>query len=63
MKDKKDRLSAVLRVRDSGASVGLYMTGLIVSPITGGDGNIEYLGCFKREGNILPDEQIKKLIK
>jgi len=39
------------------------MTELIISPITGGDGNIEYLGYFKQEGNAISDEQIKKLIK
>lgn len=63
VKDKKDRLAAILRVRDSASSVGLYMMGLIISPITGGDGNIEFLGYFKQEGNIIPEEQIKKLIK
>jgi len=63
VKDKKDRLAAILRVRDSASSVGLYMMGLIISPITGGDGNIEFLGYFKQEGNIISEEQIKKLIK
>jgi len=63
VKDKKDRLAAILRVRDSAESLGLYMTELIISPITGGDGNIEYLGYFEQEGNIISDEQIKKLIK
>ncbi|MBE6550205.1 MAG: TlyA family RNA methyltransferase [Ruminococcaceae bacterium] len=63
VKDKKDRLASILRVRDSGASVGLYMTGLIISPITGGDGNVEFLGYFKQDGSILSEEQIKKLIK
>lgn len=63
VKDKKDRFASVLRVRDSGAAVGLYMTDLIISPITGGDGNIEFLGCFKTEGAPLSDLEIKKLIK
>ncbi len=63
VKDKKDRLASILRVRDSAKSVGLHMVGLITSPITGGDGNIEYLGCFKRSGVPLSDEQIKRIIK
>lgn len=41
-------------------SYGLYMAGLTVSPITGGDGNCEYLALFKKSGGILVDERLIK---
>ena len=46
---REHREAAVRRVLDSAASVGLTCVGLTVSPITGGDGNIEYLALFVRE--------------
>ena len=37
-------------------SAGLTLTGLTASPITGGDGNIEYLAAFRKGGDgIRPD--------
>ncbi len=59
VKSKRDRFLAVLRVRDAAALNGLYMTDLIVSPITGGDGNIEYLAIFERSGVPLNDSTIR----
>ena len=47
VKRKEDRLSAVMRVLNSAALVGLSFEGLIKSPITGGDGNEEFLACFR----------------
>lgn len=44
------RRAAVSRVLESAAAVGLVCVGLTVSPITGGDGNVEYLACFRRAG-------------
>ncbi len=49
VKDISDRINAVLRVVESGAENGLYCKELIVSPIKGGDGNVEYLAYFTRE--------------
>ena len=60
VKNKKDRFMSILRVRDSAAASGLYMTDITVSPITGGDGNVEYLAKFQREAVSLSDNEIKK---
>ena len=46
---REHREAAVRRVLESAASVGLTCVGLTVSPITGGDGNIEYLALFVRD--------------
>ncbi len=47
----RDRAFAVHRVLTAACEVGLTCTGLAPSPITGGDGNIEYLACFSRFGD------------
>jgi 23S rRNA (cytidine1920-2'-O)/16S rRNA (cytidine1409-2'-O)-methyltransferase len=46
VKDKKARRLAVDRVLEAGRLVGLKPVGLIPSPITGGDGNREFLVWF-----------------
>ena len=43
VKEEKARLSAVRRVTENAAGFGLVARGVIPSPITGGDGNVEYL--------------------
>ena len=45
---REHREAAVRRVLESAQAVGLSCIGLTVSPITGGDGNIEYLALFCR---------------
>lgn len=45
---REHREAAIRRVLESAAAVGLVCVGLTVSPITGGDGNIEYLALFCR---------------
>jgi 23S rRNA (cytidine1920-2'-O)/16S rRNA (cytidine1409-2'-O)-methyltransferase len=45
----EDRKSAVMRVIDFAESVGLYIAGLVPSPITGGDGNREFLALFSKQ--------------
>lgn len=45
---REHREAAIRRVLEGAASVGLVCVGLTVSPITGGDGNIEYLALFCR---------------
>lgn len=47
----EDRRSAVLRVVDAARQAGLYIEGLIHSPICGGDGNREYLALFSTTNN------------
>ncbi len=48
VRDAKHREAAVNRVLDSGEACGFEIIGVIPSPIEGGDGNREYLVCFKR---------------
>ncbi len=47
VKDPKAHRYAIERVFDCARSVGLLPTGLIASPIFGGDGNREFLACFE----------------
>ena len=47
VKDAKAHRYAVERVLSCAKSVGMIPTGLIVSPIFGGDGNREFLACFE----------------
>lgn len=51
VKNAKDRENAIKRVLESAAINGLEATGLIRSPIEGGDGNLEYLACFVKKEN------------
>ena len=62
VKDSKARFSAITRVRDSARAVGLIMSDIIVSPITGGDGNTEYLAKFTLKGEALSDSKIKDIL-
>ncbi len=48
IKSPKDRENAILRVIDSAKINGFELVGLIKSPIEGGDGNREFLACFKK---------------
>lgn len=63
VKSAADREAAVFRVIDFAAALGLYCTHIGVSPLRGGDGNIEYLACFARKpGDApLPDRQALRL--
>lgn len=49
-----DRLAAILRVLDCAAQNRLRCTGLIRSPIDGGDGNHEYLVHLVRDAGFCP---------
>ena len=47
----------------TGLEYGLFMTDIEVSPITGGDGNIEYLALFKKgENTPVSESVIKKIV-
>lgn len=48
VREEKSRLQAVENLRLLGAKYGLVMQGYIPSPITGGDGNVEYLAHWKK---------------
>ena len=58
VKDPRDRLLAVHRVLQSARAAGLVVRGLIRSPITGGDGNIEYLAHFALAGEDLASDAL-----
>ncbi len=52
------RLSAVRRVVGAAEENGLFLHGLIRSPIEGGDGNVEFLAYFKKDNYCLSNEII-----
>ncbi len=51
VKSEKARIDAVDKVIESAVACGFEFIEKIVSPITGGDGNVEYIGRFRYEGN------------
>lgn len=48
VRDEAVRARAVARVEASAAALGLVPRGAVPSPITGADGNVEYLAAFRR---------------
>jgi len=54
VKKPADRFKSAIRVKEAAEAVGLYMCGLICSPVTGGDGNVEYLSKFTKKPTIFP---------
>jgi 23S rRNA (cytidine1920-2'-O)/16S rRNA (cytidine1409-2'-O)-methyltransferase len=51
VKDEKTRQQAVNAVCECAIKCGFSLHGLIVSPVLGGDGNVEFLAHFVREGS------------
>lgn len=51
IKDKKVHESVIRNVVNAFLSNNFYLNNITYSPIHGGDGNIEYLGYFKRSSN------------
>ena len=49
VKSEKLRLECIEALRKAGEKYGLIMKATITSPITGGDGNTEYLALFQKE--------------
>ena len=62
VKDKRARLHAVNSVIECAFQNGLCCELLIKSPIQGGDGNVEYLACFRKGNRVLNNEYIKKVV-
>ena len=63
VKSPRDRLFAVQRVLDCARSAGFGCLGLMTSPITGGDGNVEYLVALCLGEDTYPDRgQVEKII-
>ena len=56
VKSEKDRANAVKRVTDAAITCGFELVGVMKSPIKGGDGNIEFLACFKKS-KPLPEKE------
>jgi len=50
VKSEKVRLKVIENLRNTAFSAGLEMKSCVASPITGGDGNTEYLAFFKKRG-------------
>ena len=66
VKDPAAHRFAVERVMEGGRSVGLVPIGLSPSPVTGGDGNREFLICFakgKSDRPILQKQEVPNLMK
>ncbi len=51
--DEKKRLASVDAVVENARMNGLILISKTVSAIKGGDGNIEYIACFKRQRSVL----------
>ena len=62
VKDKKSRLFAVNKVIDCAKSCDLKCTGFIKSPIEGGDGNVEFVAIFSKNGKEINEEYIRKTV-
>jgi len=62
VKQKKDREAAIKRVLCSAESCGLGCFALMRSPITGGDGNIEFLAAFRKGEPMKINTQVIKNI-
>ena len=62
VKDDKARILALQKVIEFAKCIGFNFVKESVSPIKGGDGNIEYLACFKKGNAMLDNEIIKKTV-
>ena len=63
VRDLDAHVSVIIRIASESQRAGLRLVRLIRSPITGGDGNVEYLGLFcKGTNTIVPDYDIDKVI-
>lgn len=63
VRDLDAHVSVMIRIASESQRAGLRLVRLIRSPITGGDGNVEYLGLFcKGTNTIAPDYDIDKVI-
>ena len=57
VRNEKTRKKAIDSVVNSAVTAGLRFCGFCESPITGGDGNIEYLAFFSNNANFKRDEE------
>ncbi len=62
-KDKKIHIKVISELFERSAACGLFPAALTRSPITGGDGNTEYLVCFVKNGKQkVFEDDIKKCV-
>lgn len=64
VKDNRFRISAAERIWDSLNEIGFSVIGFDISPITGGDGNVEYLICAVKSGAVdsIDKEYIRRVV-
>ena len=63
VRDLNAHVSVIIRIASESQRAGLKLVRLIRSPITGGDGNVEYLALFcKSENQLTPSYDIDKVI-
>lgn len=63
VKEPKYRLEAIKRIIDFASDNQLKCIAFTKSPISGGDGNIEYIATFSKNGQAIPFVAIKELYK
>lgn len=63
VKEPKYRLEAIKKIIDFAYENQLKCIAFTKSPISGGDGNIEYIATFSRVGQALSFEMVKELYK
>ena len=54
VRNEKARLQSIEDLRQAGEKLGLFLEKTIPSPITGGDGNVEYLALFYKKKREVP---------
>ena len=62
VKNKSHRMLGAMRVIDNFKLFGYKCIGFIISPITGGDGNVEYVAVFSKNGTEISEQIIKKTV-
>ena len=64
VKDKEKHIEAIKQVRDKASELGFQMMDLIVSPIRGRTGNVEYMALFQRENQLKNTQiDIEKIVR
>lgn len=54
VRDAKVHIDVINKVRSFSQKANFILEKLTYSPITGGEGNIEFLGLFVKDGNVIP---------
>ena len=58
VRDPEQHRRVIAEVNEAAKSNGLIVVGIIESPIRGGDGNVEFLACYRKEQqSAMSDEQ------